>query len=192
MRESELITVMGERVPSGAYLLRLQIKRQLMVRFGRFQGGQPILVPEGEAAYVGSAMALRGSATLAQRLVRHATRADASRPQPIRPAMVKVFKEMGLGPAGLKPPAKKRLFWNIDYLLEQDDVDLSHVMVMRSLAHCEDRVASILADMPESKILAKGLGAHDRPGQSHLYLFGERGTWWQELLGNLINVMCDG
>ena len=74
---NEIVMVGGEE-PCGAYVLRLTIAEALQVRFGRYQGGEPVAVLGGEALYVGSAMARRGSGTLARRLLRHATRADAA------------------------------------------------------------------------------------------------------------------
>ena len=110
----QTITILGNEGQGGAYLLRLQVQREVKVCFGRFQGGRPILVPQGDVVYVGSAMAQQGSMTLARRLLRHATRRDRRNPQRIRGNLLQVLEEVGLGTDSLKPPDKKKLFWNID------------------------------------------------------------------------------
>lgn len=183
------IAILGEKEQSGAYLLRMHVKREMMVRFGRFQGGRPVLVPKGEVVYVGSAMAQQGSMTLARRLLRHATRCDVGNPQPVREAMLALFEDAGMGPSPLKPPVSKKLFWNIDFLLEEVDVDLSHVVVIRATVRLEDELASFLEREPGSIVLAKGLGAHDRSGDTHLYMMREIAAWWQDLPVHLERVL---
>ena len=175
------IMILGDHGQSGAYLLRMVVRKDVTVRFGRFQGGRPILVPKGEVVYVGSAMAEKGSMTLARRLLRHATRSDRENPQQIRGALLKVFEDMGLGTVHLRPPEKKKLFWNIDYLLEEDVIELSHVVIVRTRIKFEDELAHFLEMEPKSSGLAKGLGAHDRQGSTHILMVRETAGWWQQL-----------
>ena len=175
------ITILGNHVQSGAYLLRMCVRKDVAVRFGRFQGGRPIFVPKGEVVYVGSAMAQQGSMTLARRLLRHATRHDEGSSQQIRGEMLKAFRDIGLGESQLKPPDKKKLFWNIDYLLEEDVVELSHIVIIRTRTRFEDELAHLLEAEPKSSVLAKGLGAHDKQGRTHILMIRETADWWQQL-----------
>lgn len=175
------ITILGDNVQSGVYLLRINVRRDVAVRFGRFQGGRPIRVPQGDVLYVGSAMAQQGSMTLARRLLRHATRRDEGNPQQIQGRMLKVFENVGLGTVQLKPPDKKKLFWNVDYLLEEEVVDLSHVVIIRTRSKFEDELARFLEAEPKSRALAKGLGAHDSHGHTHILIFRETADWWRQL-----------
>jgi Uri superfamily endonuclease len=175
------LSILGSHDQCGAYLLRLHVRCDVAVRFGRFQGGRAILVPKGDVVYVGSAMAQRGSMALARRLLRHATRHDAGNPQRIRGEMLRVFKKVGLGAADLQPPGKKKLFWNIDYLLEEEAVDLSHVVVVRTGLKLEEKLARFLEAEPNSRALAKGLGAHDSYGRTHVFLIQETADWWRQL-----------
>ena len=175
------ITILGDNEQSGVYLLRMNVRRDVVVQFGRFQGGQPILVPKGEILYVGSAMAQQGSMTLARRLLRHATRRDEGNPQHIQGAMLKAFEDVELGTVQLKPPERKKLFWNVDYLLEEDVVDLSHVVIIRTRIKFEDELAQFLEAEPKSSVLAKGLGAHDSHGRTHILKLRETADWWQQL-----------
>lgn len=179
------ITILGDSEQSGAYLLRMSVRRDVVVRFGRFQGGRPIPIPKGEILYVGSAMAQQGSMTLARRLLRHATRRDSVNPQHIQDTMLKVFENVELGPVQLKPPDSKKLFWNVDYLLEEDVVDLSHVVIIRTRIKFEDELAQFLEAEPKSSVLAKGLGAHDSHGRTHILKFRETADWWQQLPARL-------
>ncbi len=175
------VTIVGDHEQCGAYLLRMRIESDTVVRFGRFQGGRPILVPQGEAVYVGSAMGQRGSMTLARRLLRHAARMDTEKPQSIQREMLSAFVDTGLGNAQLKPPVKKRLFWNIDFLLEEEHVALSHVVAIRTRCAIEDYLAHLLEAEPKSRVLEQGLGAHDKRGRTHLLLIEETADWWQRL-----------
>lgn len=181
MSAMKTITILGKNGQCGAYLLRMQVMREVMVRFGRFQGGRPVAVPKGDVVYVGSAMAQQGSMTIARRLLRHATRRDAQNPQRIRGEMLKVFRKAALGSDPLQPPDKKKLFWNIDYLLEKDDVNLSHVVIIRTTTRFEDELALFLEKEPGSAVIVKGLGAHDRRGHTHLFMIRETAAWWSRL-----------
>jgi Uri superfamily endonuclease len=175
------VIILGQDWQTGAYLLRLKVDEDLLVRFGRFQQGRPLLVHSGDYVYVGSAMAGNGSMILARRLLRHATRTDAHQPQKIRQKLLLAFKAAELGPQNLLPPEQKKLFWNIDYLLEEDAVSLSQVIILRSRTNLEDDLAHFVMDQPGSRCLANGLGAHDRPGQTHLLAITETAEWWQQL-----------
>lgn len=175
------ITILGEEVETGAYILRISMTEDRLVRFGRFQQGRPIFVPSAEYLYVGSAMAGRGSMNLARRLLRHATRQNQARPHDIRQRLLVAFRASGLGPENLQPPEKKKLFWNIDYLLEREAAILSHVVILRSQTNLEDALANFLVDQPGSHILANRLGAQDKRSQTHLLVIEETSAWWQQL-----------
>jgi len=42
------IVILGEKHQSGTYLLRIRVRHPLSIRFGRFNGGEPIAVPPGD------------------------------------------------------------------------------------------------------------------------------------------------
>ncbi len=121
----------GEQSQGGAYLLRMQVNAPLRVKFGRFQQGQPIAVPTGDYLYVGSAMAQKGATSLARRLLRHASRSDSQNPHLIRQQMLSVFLKIGLGSTPLHPPTGKKLRWHVDYLLNEEAVELTAVYIIR-------------------------------------------------------------
>lgn len=177
---SETIIVIGEAGEQrGAYLLRLLVERDLALRFGRFAGGRPLPVPAGVYVYVGSAMGRQGASSLAHRLLRHATRSTGA-PQPVRAEMAAGFRDVGLGPADLRPPRRKTLFWHVDYLLEETAVALTHVLVWRSGRRLEDAIARLLLADEETAVLWPGLGASDARGQTHLLRAPQSLTWWRE------------
>ncbi len=154
------VTILGSDELRGTYLLRIVIADDLNVRFGRFRQGAPVAVSRGDLVYVGSAMARTGSMTLARRLLRHATRRPPKQPQ---------------------LPAKKKLFWNIDYLLDEEAAHLQHVTILRSADRLEDNVAAMLLADPSCQPVAPGLGAHDRPGSTHLLQVHADDDWWKTL-----------
>jgi Uri superfamily endonuclease len=171
----EPVIILGEKAVGGAYVLRLAISQKLAVRFGRFQQGNAIDVPAGEYLYVGSAM--RG---LGARLLRHASRVDADRPQPVRDVMESLFLAAGLVKRK-RPYSPKRLHWHIDYLLERNEVALTQVIVLRSPVRLETAVAQHLLNDPATFIIAPGLGAADDPGSTHLMGVQADESWWQTL-----------
>ncbi len=177
----EEIAIIGEQAKTGAYLLRISVTNDLQVRFGHFQNGESILVQKGEYIYVGSAMASKGSMTLARRLLRHATRHDRNRPQKIRERLLVALTKAGVGAGNLQPPSQKKLFWNVDYLLEEETASLSQIVILCSRTNLEDDLAHFLMDQPGSSIVVKGLGANDKQGQTHLLQIKEKSAWWQQL-----------
>lgn len=175
------ISIIGGESLSGTYLLRLRVEREIAVRFGRFRPAQPaVMVPAGDCLYVGSAM--RG---LGARLLRHAGRTDASTLQPIQAEMAEVLMAAGLV-KGTRPFPPKRLHWHIDYLLERPEVELTHVIALRSSLRLETAVADWLVQDPAVFIIAPGLGARDDPGRTHLLGVQAAEDWWQRLPHQLL------
>lgn len=181
--------IVGDESLGGTYVLRLGVGRVVAVQFGRFSGGQPITIPAGDCLYVGSA--LRG---LGARLLRHASRTDASRPQPIRAEMAQLLVAAGLikgdgastgSAGGVRPFPPKRLHWHIDYLLEKPEVELTHVIALRGSLRLETAVADWLVQDPATFVIAPGLGARDNPGSTHLLGIRADETWWVKLLSYL-------
>jgi len=162
------ITFQGDASQSGTYLLWMLARRETSVSFGRFQGGRPIAIPAGWYAYVGSAMGQRGASALAGRLLRHVTRTGDKSPHAIRAALAAECVRVGLGAPGLQPPTAKRLHWHIDYLLDEIEVEIVRIMVIRAVARLEGALARQLSALPGVVPLAPGLGASDARGESHL------------------------
>ena len=167
----------------GTYLLRIGVPEALHVAFGRFGGGEPIRVPAGGYVYVGSARAPRGAASLPHRIVRHATRSDCKPPHRIRDEVMQAY--------GVPAPARKRLFWNVDHLLDQIGVEIEAVLVVPGAAPREAAISRILSHDARTAPLAKGLGAHDDPGRTHLLRVTGDETWWRELPGQLSRYLAD-
>lgn len=198
----------GSESQGGVYILRLRVAEMLQVKFGRFQQGQPIEVPPGDYLYVGSALGQKGSGSLARRLLRHASRSDAAKPQPIRQQMLALFPQIGLGPSPLHPPSGKKLRWHVDFLLDEAAVELRMVYLVRvkkrnteghgdgtelhreknksvkSVAKNSDRqletaVSRHLLTYPQITPLVPGLGSTDDPGGTHLLQVTAVPHWWQ-------------
>lgn len=189
--EMEPVTVIGSEYQSGAYVLRLVFNGPVAVRFGRFQGGAALDLPAGEALYVGSAMGPRGSTTLARRLLRHATRSGTAVAHDLRAPMLAAFSAAGLGPPDLQAPAQKRPSWHIDYLLDEPQVALRQVFVLRSPSRLETRIADMLAADAATYVFSPGLGAQDRKGAAHVLGVRAPEAWWLGLSARLA-ALSDG
>lgn len=178
----ETVTLIGDQTPGGLYLLRILVREDVFVRFGRYRNGEPVMIPVGEYVYVGSARGQRGSSTLANRLLRHATRSRDNNPHLIRPMLAEVFQSSGIG--GVIPD-KKSLHWHVDYLLDLPEAEISNVIVLYGGVISERRLATIVLDQPGTASFAPGLGAGDDPGNTHLLTLQGGESWWLKLVNAL-------
>ena len=183
-----VVTILGSDELRGTYILRISVTEDLYVRFGRFRQGIPIHVPQGDVLYIGSAMASKGSMTLARRLLRHATRRPPKRPHALRPILIEKMIEAGLASPNVQPPADKKLFWNIDYLLDEETVEIKQAFILRSQERLEDAAAALLLNDPLCQSIAPGLGAHDSPDITHLLHVQAADQWWQTLTARLSRI----
>jgi Uri superfamily endonuclease len=167
------VVVLGNRDRGGAYILRFRLDSNLRVRLGRFKNGQQVRFEKGVYLYVGSAM---GSwQTLGRRVARHASRSGTKRGHGIREEIVAVF-----GPNVL-PKGEKHLRWHVDYVLERQAVEVTHVLAICSHQRMEGEIADRLLSDEETRIVAPGLGASDAAGKTHILRAPEPIAWWQGL-----------
>ena len=175
------ILIIGDNSQAGTYILRIRLKEDTTLRFGRFKKGKLISLPAGEYAYVGSALAEKGATTLARRLIRHATRSGDQPTHPIREAMLSRFAECDLGDGNLLPRQGKTLHWNVDFLLDLPSAELVGISAIRSRERLEGRLARELEEDPHTGIIERGLGANDVPGNTHLLHVCAAERWWASL-----------
>ena len=175
------IRIIGDESQAGTYILRILLKADTTLRFGRFKKGKLISLPAGEYAYVGSALAEKGATMLARRLIRHATRSGDQHPHRIRETMLRQFAECGLGGANLLPRRGKTLHWNVDFLLELEAAELVGISAIRSRKRLEGRLAKQLEEDPHTGVIERGLGANDVPGNTHLLHVSATEGWWASL-----------
>jgi Uri superfamily endonuclease len=183
------ISILGGPHQSGVYVLGLNIAAPLHLALGRFANSKPIDFPAGDYLYVGSALAQRGATSLAPRLLRHATRSGEQPPQPIRALLLTAFVEVGLGSATLRPPASKRCFWHVDYLLDQPTVALTRLFALRTHHPLEEAVAHLLLHDPQTFVIAHGIGAQDYPNATHLLGIRADEAWWYSLEDRLATLV---
>lgn len=179
--DASSLVFLGDDSHSGSYVLRICLAEDAALPFGGFKRGKTIALPAGEYVYAGSAMSMKGAASLANRLVRHATRSGGKRPHGIRAEMLQRFDSVGLGVGNLAPPAAKKLHWNIDYLLDLPTADLAGACIIRSSNRLEEGLGRFLERDPHTIVFEKGLGANDAPGNTHLLLLAAGDAWWTTL-----------
>lgn len=171
------IKILGEDGPGGVYLLRIHLAKAVNLAFGRFRGGEKLLLEAGEYLYIGSAHGRRGAGTLANRLLRHATRSEPLPPHQIRRHLYSALVDQGLSG---KLPTQKTLRWHIDYLLDLPESEVISVIAMRTTRKLEKSLAARLEADPATHPVAPGLGASDHPGHSHLLHFNGDKDWWHQ------------
>ena len=175
------IVIIGDDSQAGTYILRIYLKENTTLKFGRFKKGKRISLPAGDYVYIGSALSEKGATSLARRLIRHATRSNHKPPHAIREEMIHRFSECGLGPRDLHPKHGKTLHWNVDFLLDLPSAELVNIFAIRSTERLENRLAKRLEQDPHTEIIERGLGANDTPGNTHLLRIREDKTWWASL-----------
>ena len=173
--------MLGSDLQCGSYILRIKLKTEVNLRFGRFKKGKWITLPDGEYAYVGSAMSSNGATSLPLRIMRHATRSGDRLPHQIRVNLVECFKRNNTGAENSIPKRRKKLHWNIDYLLDFQTAEIANVFVIRSKQRLETSVGQLLENDPHAYVIEKGLGANDMPGNTHILRIDAAETWWSQL-----------
>ena len=162
------IVIIGNASQAGTYVLRIRLKKDTTLQFGRFKKGKLISLPAGDYVYVGSALSEKGATSLARRLIRHATRSGNKPPHTIRKEMITRFAECDLGPRDLLPKRGKTLHWNVDFLLDLQSAEIVNILAIRSPERLENRIAEYLEHDPHTHIIEPGLGSNDAPGSTHL------------------------
>ncbi len=179
------IFLIGEDSQAGTYVLRIRLKEDTELQFGRFKKGKLISLPAGDYTYVGSALSEKGATSLARRLVRHATRSGDKPPHTIREEMLKQFQECGLGPLDPLPKSGKKLFWNIDFMLDLELTEIINVIAIRSPERLESTIAEFLEHNTDTQIIEKSLGANDAPRYTHVLRVNADDTWWTSITDNM-------
>ena len=179
------ILIVGDESQAGTYILRIRLKENTTLQFGRFKKGRLISLPAGDYTYVGSALSEKGATSLARRLVRHATRSGDKSPHAIREDMINRFAECGLGPQNPLPKSGKTLFWNVDFLLDLQIAEIVNLIAIRSPERLEHTIAGLLEHDADTEIIEKGLGANDAPRSTHLLRTNADETWWVSFVGNI-------
>ena len=185
------IRIIGNNSQAGTYVLRIRLKENTTLQFGRFKKGKLISLPVGDYLYVGSALSEKGTTSLARRLIRHATRSENKPPHTIREKMINQFAECGLGSGNLLPRQGKTLHWNVDFLLDLQSAEIVNIFAIRSHERLENRIAKQLERDPHTDVIERGLGANDAPGATHLLRVRADGTWWMALTDNAMTVLAE-
>lgn len=183
------ISAIGTDAQIGTYILRISVTSPLILSFGRFKGGKPISIPQGDYLYIGSALGRPQLYPLARRLLRHSSRTGKMNPHPIREALLKRFGEIGLGAGQLLPKNGKTLFWNIDFLMDQPEATITGVILIRSEKRLESIISEMLTEDSKTFIIEKGLGANDARGETHFLGLKAGNRWWQLLPQKLVSAL---
>lgn len=182
------LTICGDSLACGSYLLLARIQKPISVRFGAFRHGVPVPIRAGHAIYIGSAMGRSGSATLSRRLLRHATRTGDAPPHPLQQTLTEHF--------AAEPPRQKQCRWHIDYLLDRPQVALIAAIVLRSTERLEAALADLIEQESGTEPVASGLGAGDHRGATHLYLHAGPpsgcAAWWQDVAKQACDLAATG
>jgi Uri superfamily endonuclease len=176
------IVDLGTGSLAGGYLLRVEVSEHRFVRFGRGGRASRLTVERGEYLYVGSAWSQLARHPLAARIARHLTRSAVNRPHVLYGIWRDYVQTCG---AHLHPPGVKRMFWHIDYLLDLDVAEVRQIVVARGGQSCEATVAAAVERAECARPLARGLGASDHRGHTHILQWSGHEDQWHGLLQRL-------
>ena len=185
------ILIIGDDSQAGTYILRVCLKENATLQFGRFKKGKLISMPAGDYTYVGSALSEKGATSLARRLIRHATRSGDKPPHAIREKMMNQFPECGLGNGNLLPRQGKTLHWNVDFLLDLQSAELINILAIRSAERLENKIAKRLEQNLYTSIIELGLGANDVPRATHLLRIRTNDMWWASFTDDAMTVLIE-
>ncbi len=183
------ILIISDDSQVGTYILRIHLKENTTLKFGRFKKGKRISLPIGYYVYIGSALSEKGATSLARRLIRHATRSGDKPPHTIREKMIDQFAKCGLGSGNLLPRQGKTLHWNVDFLLDLQSAEIVNIFAIRSAERLENRIAKWLERDPQTDVIESGLGANDAPGATHLLRIQEDRMWWASLARKVMGIL---
>lgn len=176
--EISKIYILGDESQAGTYVLKIRLYKNTNLKFGGFKKGKLISLLEGHYTYVGSALSEKGSTSLARRLVRHATRTSPKPHHKIRDDMLLHFQVCGLGPPDPLPKNGKKLYWNIDYLLDLEVAEIINVIAIRSTQRLESTIGKYLENRKDTQIIEKGLGANDSPNNTYILRMNTDDVKW--------------
>ena len=159
------MTVIGNGLPNGIYVLLIIVLSDLDLAFGRFK---------------------KGATCLARRLVRHAIRTSDRVPHQIRTNMLDFFSNLKLATGEFIPRTPKTLYWNIDHLLNRNEVEIKGLACLRTNEPLEAKIGKQLELRPDTNIIEKGLGANDIKGNTHLLRFADSQKNWPSLIDSLV------
>ena len=152
--------------------------------------GQPVGIGQGHYLYVGSAMGRGGGLYLPRRLMRHVTRSDGLPPHECRGDLLAHFVQMRLTPSRLAPRTPKRLFWNIDHILDCRSGAVEDILYFRSERRLEFPIVQRIESWSNTHAPVPGLGAHDHRGHSH-FLDLTGGSWeWSDCCQELVHLVA--
>ena len=91
----------------------------------------------------------------------------------------------GVAAESLLPRCRKKLQWNVDYLLGLYATKIVNECVPRSNQRLEAGIGQFFENASHAHIIEKGLGANDVPGNTHILRIDADETWWCELIERL-------
>jgi Uri superfamily endonuclease len=154
-------------------------------------GGKEVTISAGRYIYVGSAMGKNEGLFLPKRLLRHATRSNGLPQHVCRQALLSHFVAMGLPEERLVQQSSKRLFWNIDYLLNRSEAELQDILYIRSDNRLEFAVAQALESRDDIQAPVPGLGANDHRGHSHFLELAAESESWQHCVAIVMDCISE-
>lgn len=160
------IHCIGSSYPGGTYCLQISLEKSIDLIFGRFKGGKVISLKKGKYLYIGSALAIQGSTTLGNRLRRHSSRSEGKQAHRIQIPLLNFFDEIGI--SYTSKPSSKKLFWNIDHMLDLPFAEIIGIIFIRDPKLLENSWSKFLENLSETVVFEKGLGANDSLGHTHI------------------------
>ncbi len=152
--------------PNGTYVMRIKLTKSRDIVFGRFKKGKIIHLKRGYYVYIGSALAKKGSSALGNRLRRHTSRSNGDKPHQIQSILLGFFDNLGI--KYTNKPSPKKLFWNIDHLLDMEEAEISDIIFTRNPTPLENSWSEFFEGLTDTYIFEKGLGANDGKGHTHV------------------------
>jgi Uri superfamily endonuclease len=179
-------TIFGRKYRMGSYILLIRVSKPFELAFGMFQKGKLFNIPEGDYLYIGSALGGgKTGAPLARRLLRHASRSAGQTPHAIRTVLMTLCCDKHFIDLDTIEVPEKKLRWHVDYLLDRQETEIDHIVIIRSPVRVEQQLSQLIEAFPETALIARRLGAQDSRNSTHLLRITDRKRMLELLRKNI-------
>ncbi len=160
MKTPTLALFSNPDIRRGAYVLAIHLKESSVIQIGT-KTDKKIVFPAGYYVYIGSAMGRKGSSSIQNRLIRHATRRNGKHQVILDLLRKHLFISTQLKSSAIPAQYSKKLHWHIDFFLENHNASIRKIYVIFTSQPLEEKLSLFLNSHDAFLPIEKGLGASD-------------------------------
>ncbi len=160
MKTPTLALFSNPDIRRATYVLAIHLKESSVIQIGT-RTDKKIAFPAGYYVYIGSAMGRKGSSSIQNRLIRHATRRNGKHQGILGLLRKQLFISTQLKSPTIPAQYSKKLHWHIDFFLENHNTSIKKIYVIFTSQPLEEKLSLFLNSHNAFAPIEKGLGASD-------------------------------